>query len=189
MSSSCDGRGAQPRSDRKVECDWHPAAPARQVNVCRPARFRIVSSNAVLRQGALSWAWTEQSWFFVLRRKPGGRALVVDGVAQEVVSFRAVAAARAHEAVVPVAVHGAFAQRAGKIFLEDGCSEPSLHTGVEEEGLDVAVCPFRGDSVQPLAGSLYTGELKVGEVAWVVARSLLELVEAAGVDSCGQLSL
>ena len=189
MSSSCDGRGAQPRSDRKVECDWHPAAPARQVNVCRPARFRIVSSNAVLRQGALSWAWTEQSWFFVLRRKPGGRALVVDGVAQEVVSFRAVAAARAHEAVVPVAVHGAFAQRAGKIFLEDGCSEPSLHTGFEEDGLDVAVCPFRGDSVQPLAGSLYAGELKVREVAWVVARSLLELLEAVSVDSCGKLSL
>ena len=60
---------------------------------------------------------------------------------------------------------------------------------VLKNGLDVAVCPFRGDSVQPLAGSLYTGELKVGEVAWVVAGSLLELVEAVGVDSCGQLSL
>ena len=189
MSSSCDSRGAQPRGDRKVERDWHSAAPAGQVDVCRPARFRTVSSNAILRQGALSWAWAEQSWFFVLGRKPGGRALVVAGVAQEVVSFRAVAAARAHEAVVPVAVHGAFAQGAGEIFLEDGCSKPLLHHGFEENGLDVAVCPFRGDSVQPLAGSLYAGELKVREVAWVVARSLLELLQAVGVDSCGKLSL
>ena len=189
MGSSCDSRGAQPRRDRKVESDWHPTAPARQVNVCRPACFGIVSSNAVLRKGALSWAWAEQSWFFVLGRKPGGCALVVAAVAQEVVSFRAVAAARAHEAVVPVAVHSAFAKRASEVLLENGCSEPSLHHGFEENGLHVAVCPFRRNSVQPLAGSLYAGELKVRKVAWVVARSLLELLQAVGVDSCGKLSL
>ena len=189
MGSSCDSRGAQPRGDRKVESDWHPTAPARQVNVCRPACFGIVSSNAVLRKGALSWACAEQSWFFVLGRKPGGCALVVAAAAQEVVSFRAVAAARAHEAVVPVAVHGAFAERAGEVFLEDGYSEPSLHHGFKENGLHVAVCPFRRNSLQPLAGTLYAGERKVREVAWVVARSLLELLEAVGVDSCGKLSL
>ena len=184
MSSSCDRRGAQPRGDRKVECDWHPTAPAWQVNVCRPARFRVVSSNAVLRQGALSWTWAEQSWFFVLGRKPGGSALVVAGVAQEVVSFRAVAAARAHKAVVPVKVHSTFAQRANEVLIEDWCSKPSLDHGFEEDGLDIAVRRFRRDCVQPLTGSLYTRELKVGKVAWVVVRSLLELVEAVGVYSC-----
>ena len=101
---------------------------------------------------------------------------MVAAVAQEVVSFRAVAAARAHEAVVPVAVHSAFAKRASEVLLENGCSEPSLHHGFEENGLHVAVCPFRRNSVQPLAGTLYAGERKVREVAWVVARSLLELL-------------
>ena len=104
-------------------------------------------------------------------------------------SFCAVAAARAQEAVVRIKVHSAFAQRASEVVLEDGCSKPSLHHGFEENGLDVAVCPFRRNSVQPLAGSLYAGERKVCEVAWVVARSLLELLEAVGVDSCGKLSL
>ena len=43
---------------------------------------------------------------------------MVAAVAQEVVSVRAVAAARAHEAVVPVAVHSAFAKRASEVLLE-----------------------------------------------------------------------
>ena len=99
-------------------------------------------------------------------------------------SFRAVAAARAHKTVVPVKVHSAFAQRASNNFLENWCSKPSLDHGFEEDGLDIAVCRFRRNCVQPLAGSLYTRELKVGKVAWVVVRSLLELDEAVGVYSC-----
>ena len=156
MSSSRDSRGTQPRSDRQVEGDGHPAAPAGQVDVRRPARFRVVSSDTILRESALSGARAEETRLFVLWGEARGRTLVVARVADEVVSFSAVASARADQAVVAITIHSPFAQRTGEVFLENGRSEPSLDHGFEEDWLDVAVSSFRGHCVQPLAGSLHT---------------------------------
>ena len=127
--------------------------------------------------------WLEEARFLQLRVKAGSSGVVIDNIAEMVMPFGPVAPSRADQAMIPVFVHDALAQRAGRLVRENGGTQPSKDAGSEEKGVHVVAGVWGRQGVEPGAGVGGGRELQVRATGGVRGGFGFEVVQGLVVNT------
>jgi len=106
-------------------------------------------SDPVLWERTLEWAWLEEPRLLEFRIKTRSGGEVKNGVAEEVVPFGAITAARTYQTMVAELVQNALAQSANPIRFKQRHPEPSKNSRPEQEGVDIVLLTGRRTCVEP----------------------------------------
>ena len=123
VGSSSVQAQAEATGDSEIPSGWRAQPPPRDVHVSRTPRpwpgVMLVEDTAVLVSGTQKRPLREQAGSFQLGPMFGRLGSVIDHVAQQVVSTRAVAAATAHQRVVSIPIQDTIAERAFDINIRE----------------------------------------------------------------------